>query len=86
MQRIGWDDTPNSYAPGPDVPPGIDDGAPLALRGAPFRKTLRFFQFGPHAADDSFQVYRQDPCQYNIPYPAEGIHLLPLLAELTRVE
>jgi uncharacterized protein (TIGR02996 family) len=86
VRRVSMLDEPGSYPPGPDVPAGVHDGAPLALRNAPFMNTLRFFQFGPHSPDDSFHVYRHEPCEYKFPYPAEGLHLLPLLSQLTRVE
>jgi uncharacterized protein (TIGR02996 family) len=80
----------NEYEPGPDVPADLWNVLPLALAGAPFLSTLRYFQFGPDVADETFEVRPQEPgCPhdpYSFPFPAQGEHVLSILEQMTRLE
>jgi uncharacterized protein (TIGR02996 family) len=86
----GEEDCSGDYDPGPDVPPRLDNVAPLALVGAPFLSTLRYFQYGPDAPDETYEVRYQVPgCPhdpYSFPYPADGEHVVAIVEKMTRLE
>jgi uncharacterized protein (TIGR02996 family) len=89
IQR-GHDDNLGEYEPGADVPAGLWNAMPLALLGAPFLSTLRYFQLGPDAPDETFEVHYQEPgCPhdpYRFPFPADGEHVLAILEKMPRLE